>query len=271
MTAVLQHTKPAPSPPAPEHRHHLPLRRRRVWNGFTPLQLLVISLATIAPLLIGGAIGAALLGVISIEAMIQFVLAAGENPGMITFGAMFVASPIQWLTGRSQVRVRKYLGIMFFLLALSNAAMFVLETGLAAILSAPFLIAGTIAFALATPLFLTSSRRTQRAMGMKRWRTLHKLTYGVAAALLAHVILIGDIGPGAVLITLGFIGRLPAVRRWLTNRADHRREATLTQSDPDIAIEVPEGHGSSGTRRLAVAPTAAPGRPRHHGTLGCEG
>ncbi len=225
MTALLQHPSPTPTAPASDRRDHLPWRRRRVWNGFTPLQLLVISLATIAPLLIGGAIGAALLGVISTEAMNQFALAAGENPGMITFGAMFVASPIQWLTGRSQVRVRKYLGIIFFLLALSNAAMFVLETGLALALSTPFLIAGTVAFALAVPLFLTSNRRSQRAMGMKRWRTLHKLTYIVAAALLGHVILIGDIGPGAVLITLGFIGRIPVVRRWLTNRVDRRRAA----------------------------------------------
>jgi sulfoxide reductase heme-binding subunit YedZ len=230
MTAVLKPPSPAPSLPSASHRHPTPLRRRRVWNGFTPLQLVVLTLATIAPVLIGGAIGAALLGVISTEAVIQFALAAGENPGMITFGAMFVASPIQCLTGRSQVRVRKYLGIMFFLLALSNAAMFVIETGLVSALSAPFLVAGTIAFVLAVPLFLTSSRRSQRAMGMKRWRGLHKLTYIIAAALLTHVVLIGDIGPGAVLITLGFIGRIPAIRRWLTNRAISRRTATSRPS-----------------------------------------
>jgi len=239
MTAVLQHPKFAPGIPAPGRRHDVPVRRRRIWNGFTPLQLLVITLATIAPLLIGGAIGAALLGLISLEAMVEFALAAGENPGMITFGAMFVTSPIQWLTGRSQVRVRKYLGITFFLLALSNAAMFVIETGLVAALSAPFLIAGTVAFALAIPLFLTTSRRSQRAMGMRRWRTLHKLTYLVAAALLAHIILIGDIGPGAILIALGFIGRIPVVRGWLTSRADRRRKATLTPSDRDMAIAAP--------------------------------
>jgi len=231
MTTSLQHHASSPTTPMLDQRQDVPARRRRVWNGFTPLQLVVMTLATIAPLVISGAIGAALLGVISTEAMMQFVLAAGENPGMITFGAMFVASPIQWLTGRSQVRVRKYLGIMFFLLALSNAAMFILEAGVGAMLSAPFLIAGTIAFALATPLFLTSSRRSQRAIGMKRWRSLHKLTYAVAAALLIHVILIGDIGPGAALITLGFIGRIPVVRRWLTNRAAQRRETASAISD----------------------------------------
>ena len=43
-------------------------------------------------------------------------LGVGENPGMITFGAMFLCSPVQWLTGRSQVRVRKYLGTVLITL-----------------------------------------------------------------------------------------------------------------------------------------------------------
>ena len=34
----------------------------------------------------------------------------------------------QWLTDRSQVRVRKYLGIVFFLLALTNGVMFAIST-----------------------------------------------------------------------------------------------------------------------------------------------
>ena len=94
---------------------------------------------------------------------------------------------------------------------------------LAAALSAPFLIAGTVAIVLAAPLFLTSSRRSQRIMGMKRWRLLHRLTYVVAAALLAHVLLMPELGPGAVMITLGFVGRVPAVRRWLTEVSRRRR------------------------------------------------
>lgn len=227
MTAILDHTQTATS-----------LRtvttstswfKRPLWKRFTPLQLIVLGLATIAPLTIVGAIGAALFGAISAEAMMGLALAAGENPGMITFGAMFLASPIQWFTGRSQVRVRKYLGIVFFLLALSNGAMFVLEMGLGAILGAPFLIAGTIAFAVAVPLFLTSSRWSQRTLGMKRWRLLHKLTYVIAAGLLGHVILIGDIGPGAAMIALGFIARIPSIRRWIANHATKRKERLILE------------------------------------------
>lgn len=197
--------------------------KQPVWNRFTPLQLIVLGLATIAPLVIVATITAGLLGAISVETMITVVLGAGENPGMITFGAMFLATPVRLITGRSQIRVRKYLGIVFFLLALSNGAMFVIDAGLTAVLGAPFLIAGTIGLALALPLFLTSSHRAQRFMGIRRWRTLHKLTYLVAALLLAHVVLLGDVGPGALMIAIGFASRIPAVRRRLKSVGDRRR------------------------------------------------
>lgn len=200
------------------------------WKRFSALQLLVMGLAALAPAIIAVTVAAASLGLISVETMVATALVAGEDPGMVTFGAMFLATPVQKLTGRSQVRVRKYLGIVFFLLAVSNFVMFLIPEGLAAAFVAPFLIAGLIALALATPLFLTSSRWAQRTMGMRRWRRLHKLTYVVAAALLAHVILMGEIGPGAVLITLGLTARIPAVRR----RLEHRSFKTATR----VAVSV---------------------------------
>ena len=225
MTAVLSpplpdaSASPKAGPPPPTTSRRTRVRawlRRPRWNRFTPLQLIVLTLATIAPLLVLGSIGAALLGFISVEAMIGFALIAAEDPGMITFGALLLASPVQWLTGRSQIRVRKYLGIVFFLLAITNGAMFVFEAGLAAAFGAPFLIAGTVALALALPLFLTSSRWSQRTMGMRRWRLLHRLTYVIAVALMAHALLMGEIGPGFVLITSALIARIPAVKRRLT-------------------------------------------------------
>lgn len=160
--------------------------------------------------------------------MITIALAAGENPGTMTFGAMFLASPMRWMTARSQVRVRKYLGIVFFLLAASNLAMFVIASGFAATLSAPFLIAGTVGVALSAPLFLTSSRRVQRWMVMRRWQLLHKATYVVAIALMAHVVLLGDVGPGFLMIGLGFVARIPAVKRRL--QAIGRRRLAHRQS-----------------------------------------
>ncbi len=225
-----QPSPPPPSPPLPPTNNpgqRPGWFRRPRWKRLTLLQLVVVALASIAPAVIAVVVAAATAGIISEDAMVEVALAAGENPGMITFGAMFLASPVQWLTGRSQVRVRKYLGIVFYLLALSNGAMFVVERSATAMLSEPLLVAGTVALALAAPLFLTSSRLAQRSIGMKNWRILHRLTYVVAAALLAHVILIGDLGPGAALITLGFVARIPGVRRIIEARA---RTATSSSS-----------------------------------------
>lgn len=172
MTTVLDRpdsdirvTTPSPLAPPTVRNRRQRVRRwlsRPRWRRFTALQLVVLTFASIALAVALGAISAGVLGLISVETMSAVALGAGENPGMITFGALFVASPVQWFTGRSQVRVRKYLGIVFFLLALSNGAMFVIGSGLAAIAGVPFLIAGTVALALALPLFLTSSRWSQR-------------------------------------------------------------------------------------------------------------
>lgn len=184
---------------------------------------MVVTLAGIAPVIIAGTVLAALLGMISTQTMTDVALDAGENPGMLVFGAMFLASPVQWFTGRTQVRVRKYLGIVFFLLALSNGAMFVVDRGLGDSLSEPFLIAGTLALVLALPLFLTSGRWAQRALGMVRWRSLHRLTYVVAVALLAHSILMGEFGPGELAIVMGAVARTARVRRWLEERGRQAR------------------------------------------------
>ncbi len=207
-------------------------RRVRRWRGFSTVQLAVILLATAPAITIAGAVVAQLVGAIATDDMVDIALAAGENPGMIIFGAMFLASPIQWLTGRSQIRVRKYLGVTFFLLAVSNATMFAIERGIGAAFGAAFLIAGVVALVAATPLFLTSTRRAQRSMGMRAWRRLHKLTYLVAIALLAHVILLGDAGLGAAMITAGFVARIPVVRRLLerhTTRTPPAKQLTTTQ------------------------------------------
>ena len=137
---------------------------------------------------------------------------------MLTFGAMFLASPVQWWSGRSQVRVRTYLGIVFFLLAVSNGAMFLWQEGASQLLSRPLVVAGLVSVVVAAPLFVTSSRASQRLLGLRRWRLLHKLTYVVAAGLLAHAALIPDFGPGTRLILFGFAARLPPMRRRIITR-----------------------------------------------------
>lgn len=208
-----------PIPPPP--RRHRPGAARSS-RGFSYLQLLVLAWAIVAPTTIFVVWSGYLLGTFNRAQLTEVVLGAGEIPGMVTFGLMFLCSPMQWFTGRSQVRVRKFLGIVFFGLALSNGAMFVYNHGWA-VFAEPLLVAGSVALLLALPLFITSNRCSQRVMGMRRWRLLHKLTYLIAVALLAHVIFVADIDVGSALIGIGFIARVPAVRRRLIERGRRRR------------------------------------------------
>ena len=229
-TALAPHDSPSPTATESRRRGWL---QRPLWNRFTPLQCVVLALGTIAPAVIVGAIGARLLGLTDTDTMIETALAAGEDPGMVTFGAMFLASPVQWVTGRTQVRVRKYLGIVFFLLALSNGAMFAIDEGIAESFSEPFLVAGSLALLLSVPLFMTSSRWSQRAMGFRRWQLLHKATYLIAALLVGHVLMIpgeAELGVIVGLVLLGFVARIPVIRRRLTaigRRRAERRDQTV--------------------------------------------
>lgn len=50
----------------------------------------------------------------------------------------------------------------------------------------PFILVGFLGFVLLTPLAATSFNRAIKAMGAKRWQTLHKLVYGIAGLGLLH-------------------------------------------------------------------------------------
>jgi methionine sulfoxide reductase heme-binding subunit len=50
----------------------------------------------------------------------------------------------------------------------------------------PFILVGTLAMLLMTPLAATSFNRAIKALGAKRWKTLHKAVYGIALLGLLH-------------------------------------------------------------------------------------
>ena len=50
----------------------------------------------------------------------------------------------------------------------------------------PFILVGFTAFVLLTPLAATSFNRAIKALGAKRWQTLHKLVYVIAGLGLLH-------------------------------------------------------------------------------------
>lgn len=198
-------------------------RAKRSGRSLSIVQRSIVALAALPLVGIVAITTAGAAGWISTEMMVEISLALGEEPGMVVFAAMLWCSPIQWVVNRTQVPLRKMLGILFSGYAVSNFAMFVIERGLADSLSAPFLVAGTAAMLAAIPLLLTSGRWAQRRMGMQRWRSLHKLTYLVALALLLHVALIGEFMLSATIIAAALVARIKPIENALRRFGQRER------------------------------------------------
>jgi methionine sulfoxide reductase heme-binding subunit len=90
------------------------------------------------------------------------------------------------------VRVRRELGLLAFFYACLHFLVYtlidqVLDLGLVVddVVKRPFITIGFLAFLSLIPLALTSTPRSIRSMGFKRWQRLHALTYvaGVLAAI----------------------------------------------------------------------------------------
>ena len=63
---------------------------------------------------------------------------------------------------------------------------FVLDDIVRDIIKRPFILVGTSALLLMSPLALTSFNRAIKAMGAARWQLLHRLVYGVALLGILH-------------------------------------------------------------------------------------
>lgn len=216
MTALQNPTTPPtagplttrPTPPPPNNAATV---RPKASRSMSNVQRVVIAAAALPLVGIVLTAFAAAIGIISVNDMIDISLALGEDPGMVVFAAMLFCSPVQWLVKRTQIPVRKVLGILFAGYAFANFAMFVIDEGLVASVSEPFLVAGTFAMLLSIPLLLTSGRWAQRQIGMKNWRKLHKLTYVIALALVLHVALVGELGLTGVFVLVALLTRIPPV------------------------------------------------------------
>jgi sulfoxide reductase heme-binding subunit YedZ len=80
----------------------------------------------------------------------------------------------------------------------------------------PFILVGFAAFVLLTPLAATSFNRAIKAMGAKRWQTLHKLVYVIAGLGLLHFFWMraGKNNFNEVFVYAAIVGVLLAWRVW---------------------------------------------------------
>jgi methionine sulfoxide reductase heme-binding subunit len=105
-------------------------------------------------------------------------------------------TPLRELTGLAALaRFRRMLGVFTFVYAsLHLLAYGWLDMGLAPgdivadIVKRPFILMGFTAWALMLPLAATSFNKAIKALGAKRWQTLHKAVYAVSVIALLHFI-----------------------------------------------------------------------------------
>ena len=103
-------------------------------------------------------------------------------------------TPLRQWTGRPELaRFRRLLGLFtFFYLMLHFLSYAWLDMGFDPHLIArdipkrPFALVGFAAFVLMLPLAATSFNRAVKALGAKRWQTLHRIVYAIALLALLH-------------------------------------------------------------------------------------
>jgi sulfoxide reductase heme-binding subunit YedZ len=150
--------------------------------------LFALSLLPFASLLWGAI--ADTLGANPAEALIR-----GTGDWTLRFLCLTLAvTPLRTATGwHALARLRRMLGLFTFFYACWHFLAFAwLDMGLdpAAILAdiakRPFILVGTTALLLMTPLAATSLNRAIRALGMARWQALHRAVYAIALLGLLH-------------------------------------------------------------------------------------
>jgi sulfoxide reductase heme-binding subunit YedZ len=166
-----------------------PARARPLWlHPATKPLLFVVCLLPFAWLLYGALADA--LGANPAEALIR-------STGDWTLRLLCVTlsiTPLRVLSGQpTLLRFRRMLGLFaFFYVVLHFLSYAWLDMGfeLQAIVKdipkRPFALVGFLAFVLMVPLAATSFNRAIKALGAKRWQTLHKLVYAIVLLGLLH-------------------------------------------------------------------------------------
>lgn len=193
---------------------------RRLRRG----ERIVLGLAALPLAVVLAAAPVAAVGLVDSHDYWELALALAENPGLLVLAAIFAITPITTLTGRRHVTLRMYLGILLAGYATVNTVAFLAEDDAGRIVGDPFLLAGAVAAALILPLAATSNRTAQRWLGARNWRSLHRLTYVIVAAMTLHLFLLpGEPAEGLEAVVLfgpSVALRLPPIRdRVLARRA----------------------------------------------------
>jgi DMSO/TMAO reductase YedYZ heme-binding membrane subunit len=161
--------------------------------------------------------------------------------GEIAFFLAVSITPLITVTGaRWFAPLRRWYGIMFALIGISDAATAAISTDFAGgvfgrLAGHTFLVTGLFIVLMALPVLFTANTPAQRKLG-KHWKTIQRVTYALWALIVVHLLLLDGFKPfGAsqgdgdpvfhqrfyqsVAISLPLvILRLPPVKRWVINK-----------------------------------------------------
>ena len=165
-----------------------PTMNKLLLHRATKPLLFALSLVPFA-LLLWGAI-ANTLGANPAEALIR-----GTGDQVLRFLCITLAvTPLREITGWSALaRLRRMFGLFAYFYGVTHFLCYAwLDMGLDLadiikdIPKRPFVLVGTLAMLLMTPLAATSFNRAIKALGAARWKKLHKLVYGIVLLGLLH-------------------------------------------------------------------------------------
>lgn len=134
---------------------------------------------------------------------------------VVTLG--LAVTPLRKHLGVNLMKHRRAIGVSAFFLVLVHLLVWLLldvqslERIWADILKRPYITIGMLAFVLMLPLGVTSNNWSVRKLG-RLWRTIHKLTYGVAILGAIHYVMVVKGFQIEPLVYLGVIGGLLMLR-----------------------------------------------------------
>ncbi len=126
-------------------------------------------------------------------------------------------TPLRRRIGINLMKFRRAIGVSAFFIVITHLLVWLLldlqslERIWTDILKRPYITIGMLAFLLMLPLGVTSNNWSVRKLGLM-WRTLHKLTYGVAVLGGVHFVMVTKGFQIEPLVYLGIIGVLLALR-----------------------------------------------------------
>jgi methionine sulfoxide reductase heme-binding subunit len=133
--------------------------------------------------------------------------------------ASLAVTPLRRFGGPNLVRFRRALGLLAFFYACAHLTAYLLfDRGLDAgaiardIVKRPYITIGMFAFAILTPLAVTSNAAMVKRMGAAAWQRLHRWVYVAAIAAAVHFIMVVKSWPAEPLIYAAIVAALLLIR-----------------------------------------------------------